>query len=108
MSRRTVVTSMRADADIEAIGRWWAEHRSATQAKRWVDGILNAIQRLTADAERHSTAIENDRFPFELRQVNFGLGRGPTHRVLYTIRPDCVYVLAVRHVSQDAVGLDDL
>jgi plasmid stabilization system protein ParE len=105
---RPVVTSQRADADIEAIGRWWAVYRSSEQAKRWVDGILKVVERLALDAERHAKAAENDAFPIEMRQVNFGLGRRPSHRVLFTIRPDCVYVLAVLHVSQDAIGLDDI
>jgi plasmid stabilization system protein ParE len=95
VSRRSVITSTSADSEIESIGWWWAEHRSAQQAARWVDGILKAIE-----------ALENDRLPFDTRQLLFGLGRRPTHRVLFTIRPECVYVLTVLHVSQDAVDLE--
>lgn len=103
-----VVISDRAEAEINAAHAWWAENRSAAQADRWYDGILSAICRLELDGARRPLAHENDRFPFEVRQLNFGLGRRPSHRVLFTIRPDCVYVLAVVHVSQDAIGLDDI
>lgn len=105
---RHVVSSARADKEIEAAGQWWAQHRSAEQATRWVRGILKAIEGLANNAERHALALESNRFPFEVRQLLFGLGRQPTHRVLFTIRPECVYVLTVLHVAQDAVGLDDL
>ncbi len=58
--------------------------------------------------ERRPFARENDQFPLPIRQATFGLGRQPTHRVLFTIRPDCVYVLAVRHMAQDDVEFSDL
>jgi plasmid stabilization system protein ParE len=108
VSNRPVVVSTRADEEIESIGRWWAQNRSAQQAKRWVDGILRAIEKLAATADRCSKATENDQLPFEVRQLNFGLGRRPTHRVLFTLRPECIYVLTVIHVAQDAVGLEDI
>jgi len=108
VSRRPIVFSSRARGDIESIGRWWAENRSAEQAWRWVNGILGAIEYLGDDADRHSVALENQSLPVELRQLSFGLGRRPTHRVLFTIRPEGVYIVRVRHVSQDAVGPDDL
>jgi plasmid stabilization system protein ParE len=108
VSRRLVVFSSQADADIESIGRWWAANRSAEQAQRWVKGILDTIENFGVNAERHPLAPESERLPVETRQLTFGLGRRPTHRVLYTIRPEGVYIVRVRHVSQDAVGPDDL
>jgi hypothetical protein len=69
---------------------------------------LKAIESLALDPERCSLSIENEGMPFETRQLLFGLSRRPTHRVLFTIRPECVYVLAVLHVAQDLIGPDDL
>ena len=47
-------------------------------------------------------------FPFEVRQMTYGLGSRPTHRALFVIRPDMVYVIAIRHLAQRAVSPDDL
>lgn len=87
---------------------WWAQHRSPEQAGRWYRGIEQAINGLKEKPERQGLAAEDGQVPIELRQILFGIGRRPTHRVLFTIRPDCVYVLSVLHVAQDAVGPDDL
>jgi plasmid stabilization system protein ParE len=98
----------RAVEQIDDSYRWWATHRSAEQAARWHRGIEKAILGLGRNPERHALATENDLLPIEVRQMLYGLGRRPSHRVLFTIRPDCVYVLAIVHVAPDAIGLDDL
>ncbi len=96
-----VILQREAEEQIVASARWWAEHRSAEQAQRWYANILRAIDSLSADAGRYPLAREDEYFPYELRQMNFGLGGRMTHRVLFTIRPDAVLVLSVRHVAQD-------
>lgn len=106
--RLAVVISQRAAEEIQAAHDWWAEHRSAAQAARWYDGLLTALEGLSANAVRHSKASNSSDFPFEVRELLYGLGRRPSHRALFTIRPDAVYVLTLRHVSQAEVGLDDL
>lgn len=87
---------------------WWASQRSLEQADRWFRGILAAIDEIPENPLRYAKHSESDRFPFEVRETLFGVGRRPTHRVLFTIRPDCVYVLSILHVAQDAIGLEDL
>jgi plasmid stabilization system protein ParE len=87
---------------------WWATHRSEAEAERWYDGFSKAIKKLATDAERHALARENANFPFELRQLNYGLGRRPTHRALYTIRPDMILVLRIAHLAQDDFSTDDV
>ena len=47
-------------------------------------------------------------FPFALRQITFGLGNKPTHRVVFEIRGDTVYVLAVRHLAQADITPNDV
>ncbi len=108
MSQLPVVLHPRVHRVVDEAYAWWAKHRSAEQASRWLRGIEATIFGLSRAPERYPLAIENDRFPIEIRQATFGLGRRPTHRVLFTIRPECVYVLTVLHVAQDAIGLDDL
>jgi plasmid stabilization system protein ParE len=105
---RKVILMDQAHAELEENCRWWAEHRSADEAERWYDGFSKTIKQLSTTAEQHAAARENGQFPFELRQLNYGLGRRPTHRAVYIIRPDMVLVVRVQHLAQDDLTLDDI
>lgn len=103
-----VFITERAERDIDEISTWWAENRSRQQAQRWYNGIAAAIRSLADDPERHSLAYETENYSYELRQLNYGLGRRPTHRVVFTISVDVVQVLRVRHLAQDLLSPNDL
>jgi hypothetical protein len=103
----SLVIDPRAGDEIQAHHDWWAEHRSAAQAGRWYDRLSKVLVR-TNRVVQHPANPESSYHPFEIRELLFGLGRRPSHRVLFTIRPDCVYILSVRHVSQEPLGPDDL
>ena len=46
---------------------------------------------------------------FPVRELLYGLGKRNSHRILYTIRSDTVvYLLAIRHVSQNDLTFEDL
>lgn len=98
----------RAERALEADYLWWAEHRSRDQAARWFNGFIEALQSLGDNPLRHALAPESHLFPHEVRQLNYGLGAAPTHRALFTIRPDKIYVFLIRHLSRDSVTPDDL
>ena len=87
---------------------WWAKHRSAEQAVRWINGFAAEIDALGANPRQHPKAAESHLFPYEVRELNFGLGPKPTHRALFVIRPEMVYVIAIRHMSQQPFHPDDL
>ncbi|WP_350208152.1 hypothetical protein [Botrimarina sp.] len=53
-------------------------------------------------------ARENADFPFELRELRFGLGARPTHRALFVVRPECVYVVMIRSLVQDDITWEDV
>jgi plasmid stabilization system protein ParE len=107
MTLRLLITAP-AEQDISAAYRWWRDHRSIEQADRWYRGIQEAIAVLPTTATRHPQAPESDLHPSGLRQVHFGLGRRPTHRVVFAIDGDTESVVRVRHASQDALTRDDL
>jgi hypothetical protein len=63
---------------------------------------------LEENPQSRHLAAENKVFPFEVRELHYGLGSRPTHRALFTIRPDKVYIFLVRRVAQAPASLDDL
>ena len=87
---------------------WWAEHRSQSEASRWLSGLESAINSLGDDPDRYPLAAESDAFDFPLRQLNYGVSRHPTHRVLFAVHADRVLIYAVRHLAQQELALGDL
>ena len=103
-----VIITGPAKRDIRAAYDWWKENRSASQAERWYRGILAASRSLRNNPQRCSPAAESDLLSAGIRQLLFGLGRRPTHRLVFTIEDATVIILRVRHTSQDALSSDDL
>jgi plasmid stabilization system protein ParE len=101
---RQVVLAARAEAELDLACAWWEEHRSPEQARRWYENARRVLAALSDDAERYPHAEENKHYPYELRQVNFGLGSRPSHRAVFTIRGEMVLVLRIRHAAQDSIG----
>jgi plasmid stabilization system protein ParE len=89
---------------------WWAENRSAEQALRWLDGFEQAIAALAEHPERHGVAREDGLYdlPYTVRQLLYGIGRKPSHRAVFEVRGDTVYVVAIRHLAQDDLSPNDL
>lgn len=98
----------RAEQQLNDAVDWWAEHRSPEQAERWHAGIVNAMLSLGANPLRCRLARENCSVPIELRELLYGWGRRPSHRILFTVRQDRIVVYAIRHVAQDELTVDDL
>ena len=99
MKCQIIVTEPAAKA-IEDDAAWWARERSIKQAARRYEGIRAAIDSLRSLPARCAFAAENGQFPYELRELHFGLGSRQTHRIVFTIVKQNVIVLAVRHSSQ--------
>ena len=104
----TLIVTDPAKQDIQRSFDWWRDHRSATQATSWYHDIFHAIGTLREHPERCGKAPENDLCPGGIRQLLFGTGRRPTHRIVFTVAVGVVTVLRVRHSSQDDLTLDDV
>lgn len=104
----TVLITPEAERQLRENAEWWAKNRSAEQAERWYDGFIRSLESLGDHPEECSFARENHRFPYELRELHFGIGSHPTHRALFVIRPEAVVVVSIRHVSQQDVTPNDL
>jgi plasmid stabilization system protein ParE len=107
MKFRVIVTGA-AKRDIQAAHDWWAVNRSSEQASRWYRGIYAAITTLNRSPDRCTKANESDLLPQGVRQLLYGLGRKPTHRIVFAIDGDTVVVFRVRHTSQDSLRADEL
>ncbi len=107
MSCRLVVVP-EAHADIRRFSEWWAQCHSILQAVKWMDCVYDQIDNLRHAPHSHPLSSENDQFPFELRDRLLGVSARPTHRAIFTIHDDTVYILAVRHVAQDRLRPTDL
>ncbi len=97
-----------AKQDLQLAHDWWASHHSAEQAARWYLGIQKAIESLQTMPERCSFASERDLLEQGVRQLLYGLGRRPTHRIVFGIDGETVIIFRVRHTSQDVLTSDDL
>lgn len=103
-----VVILPEAEDIIFHTAQWWAKNRSADQARRWFSGIYNAFEALQQNPERCPLARENSLFPIEIRELCYGIDSRHTHRVIFTVRPEMVVVLTIRHMSQGDIELGDL
>lgn len=102
-----VLLTKKAQEEVDQSHVWWAENRSPEQANRWYVGFFQAMISLEQNPNRCPLAPENDQFPYELRQLNYGLGSNPTHRAIFTIRNNVVLILRIRHLAQRLIQPDD-
>lgn len=97
-----------AQRDLRENHHWWSEHRSAEQADRWLIEIDKAIYSLREQPSRHAWATEPELRNVGLRQLPFGLGTRPSHRILYGIEKKKVIIYRVRAFKQDQIRVEDL
>lgn len=108
MTYRVVFTEQ-ASRELEEAAAWWAENRDQSEAARWYAAFSDRIFGLDHYPQSLPLADENDEFPYEIRQLNFGVSARPTHQAIYTIvEPDIVLVLTIRHSARNRLGPDDV
>ena len=97
-----------AKADIEQAFRWWSEFYSPDQAALWYEQIFDAISTLRRMPDRCPMVPEPALSITGVRQLLFGVGNRPTHRIIFLIESDIVTILRVRHHAQDEIGPMDI
>ncbi|MCW3100333.1 MAG: plasmid stabilization system protein [Chthonomonadaceae bacterium] len=83
----------------------WIEKDSPQRARKWMKGLMAAIESLKVFPRRCALAPENEVFDEEIRQHLYG-SRNGVYRILFTIQEDTVNVLYIRHSSQQRVTPD--
>lgn len=90
-----------AQSDLLAAADYIAQG-APRNAERWYRGIHEAIFSLSSMPERCAFARENETYPEEIRQLLY-----KSHRVVFTIQKDIVYILRVFHVAQEGLKPGD-
>jgi plasmid stabilization system protein ParE len=90
-----VIIELSARRDIEQTCRWMERHISPEAAGGWYLEVINAIWSLETSPARCATAIENQFFEEEIRQLLCG-----KYRILFEIDGDTVRILHVRHSAR--------
>lgn len=106
MTHEVILTRF-AQNELDQAHDWWTKNRSAAQANRWYSSFVRTMLTLETNPERVPLAPESALFPYDVRQLNFGLSGKPTHRALFSIRDKTVVILRVRHLSQKPLSADD-
>lgn len=91
MARYRVEVTEPAYLEIEETENWIASD-SPVAAERWAAGLLEALRSLDTMPARCPLAPESQDHAEEIRQLIYG-----RYRALFTIRPDRVVILHVRH-----------
>jgi plasmid stabilization system protein ParE len=91
-----VEISADAEHDAETILEWLLSEQAGETGIRWFVELERAIKSLESFPERCALAPENQRFPFEVRQLLYG--RKPhVYRILFTVEGETIHVLHIRH-----------
>ncbi len=76
-------------------------------AARWYNGLLDAIESLSAHPRRCALAPENAAFEYEIRHLLYGR-KGRRYRALLTVVDDAVHVLHFRHWAQQPMAIGEI
>lgn len=100
MKYRVILTATAERGLREAI-RWLSHQTSPGVIARWYDGLIRKVETLQTHPARCPLAVENEKFPQEIRELLYGRqGRGK-YRILFTIADDTVQILYIRHAARD-------
>lgn len=105
---QNVFLTYRAIQGIREAAGWWATHRNAGEAARWYEGIMSALRQLSDNPQGHPLADLDLESDDELREMLYGSGSRPTHRVFFAVRSNDIHVLAVRHVARGNPNPEEL
>ena len=96
-----------AEAEADSAFLLLSQMTSPEKAREWYEGLLKAIESLSAMPKRCPLARENPYFSKEIRQLLYGKGR-KSYRILFTIAESedvpAVRILHIRHAAQQTLG----
>lgn len=109
MSLRIRITRQ-AINNIDSNKVWWEQTQSADQANEWEAMVSEQIETLADQASICPSSRENHRnvIVYPLQDKRLGVGNRYTHRAVFTIQDETVFVLAVRSTRQQDLNANDM
>jgi toxin ParE1/3/4 len=105
MTFRVRLSSL-AKADLDAALDYIHSH-SPERARRWLDGLENAISSLKTLPQRCPVIPEADELGITMRHLLYGQ-RAALFRIVFYIEEDEVFVLRIWHGSRHRLTIEDL
>jgi plasmid stabilization system protein ParE len=105
MKYQVIVTHTEMD-HIEEMYQW-LDKKSTIAAARWYYQMMRTIDALEIAPKRWPTAPEGEAFGLPIRQRLTGKRQG-THRILFLVQRNSVFVLHVLHGARRYLDLDQL
>lgn len=102
-----VVLADRAEADVEAVLKWFSDQRATEAGGRWFTQLMARLDTLEQYPTRCALAPESEELGQEIRELLLGRRRYK-YRLLFRIVGNTVQILRVWHSSRDSVTRDDL
>ena len=109
MTYQVSLTS-KCELEIAETALWWSENRNADQALAWFEGLHETLETLRENPARLAVFREQSLYDWKYtyRRILFGLSKKPTHRAIYRIQDETVYVVSVRHLSRKEIEPGDI
>lgn len=106
--RYRVELSDKAEADVDAVLRWFHDQQQAVDAgARWLAELMYKLDALESEPGRCPLAIEAGDVEEEIHELLFGRRRYK-YRILFKISGKVVSILRIWHSSRDSVTRREL
>jgi plasmid stabilization system protein ParE len=105
--RYRVLLTERAEADVEAVLRWFRDQRATEAGGRWFAQLMAKLDTLVFHPDRCALAAESEDVGEEIRELLLGRHRYK-YRILFKISGDTVAIMRVWHSSRDTISHEDL
>ena len=106
MSYRILLTE-KAEADVEAVLKWFHDQRATEAGGRWLASLFAKLDTLETHPQRCSLAVEAEDLGEAIRELLLGRKRFK-YRLLFRIVGNSVQILRVWHGSRDAITREEL
>jgi plasmid stabilization system protein ParE len=101
-----VIVTPEAEADLRMAYRY-IRSRAPRAARDWIRRARQSAKTLARHPERCPLAPESASFHEPIRELFFGSGNRGTHRFLFVVLGESVYILHVRHGSMLPLSPDE-
>lgn len=106
--KSAVKISSQAESDLWRNMCWWAEHHSVAEALDWESVIRQQVSQVGFAPESYGLSMENNGFPFVIRDAPVGKGRRGSYRAVFTVQENSVIILRVVCAVEPRLSQNDI